>query len=169
VAVLNLYSIFGDLGNDWLVGGTGKDHLYGGYGYDLLNVDDDHETNSGANDIADDHPSYEDRAFGGAGRDYIIGNTFGDRLIDWTGEFNSYIVPFNPFGIDTVCRNLQPALMDFLYDLSASDGADPTRADDTGEDSKRNGEPYGELGLVMQKDDDWKDQHGKPGDPQKKK
>ena len=29
------------------------------------------------------YPSYEDRAFGGAGRDVLIGNTGGDRLIDW--------------------------------------------------------------------------------------
>ena len=33
--------IFGDLGNDWLVGGTGKDTLCGGWGNDLLNADDD--------------------------------------------------------------------------------------------------------------------------------
>src|SRR4029077_15560827 len=33
-------AIFGDLGNDWLVGGTNADHLYGGYGNDLLNADD---------------------------------------------------------------------------------------------------------------------------------
>ena len=33
--------IFGDLGNDWLVGGTGQDTLYGGWGNDLLNADDD--------------------------------------------------------------------------------------------------------------------------------
>ncbi len=24
-------AIFGDLGNDWIVGGTGRDHLYGGW------------------------------------------------------------------------------------------------------------------------------------------
>ena len=37
-------SIFGDLGNDWLVGGTGKDTLWGGWGNDLLNADDDLST-----------------------------------------------------------------------------------------------------------------------------
>ena len=36
------------------------------------------------------------------GIDILIGNTGGDRLIDWVGEFNSYIVPFAPFGIATV-------------------------------------------------------------------
>jgi hypothetical protein len=60
--------LFGDLGNDWLVGGTGRDHLYGGWGDDLLNADDDHDTNGGANDVPDADPSYADLAFGGAGR-----------------------------------------------------------------------------------------------------
>jgi len=163
--------IFGDLGNDWLVGGTGRDHLYGGYGSDLLNVDDNHDStidtgDPRANDIPDTHPSYEDLTYGGAGRDVLIGNTGGDRLIDWVGEFNSYIVPFAPFGMATVSRTLQPQLREFLYDLSASYGADPTRAADTGAEPERNGEPEGELGMVAQKDFDWKDQTGAPDDPQ---
>ena len=32
--------IFGDQGNDWLVGGTGRDDLWGGWGTDLLQADD---------------------------------------------------------------------------------------------------------------------------------
>jgi Ca2+-binding RTX toxin-like protein len=165
--------IFGDLGNDWIVGGTGEDHLYGGRGDDLINADDDHDSTleSGddrANNEPDPDPTYEDIAYGGAGRDVIIGNTGGDRLIDWGGEFNSYVVPFSPFGIATVSRSHQPDLTDYLYQLSASDGADPTR--DTDEDlpdnDPRNGEPFGELGLVLPQDDDWKDQTGGPDDPQ---
>jgi Ca2+-binding RTX toxin-like protein len=158
--------LFGDLGNDWLVGGTGRDNLYGGWGDDLLNADDDLDTSAGLNDTFDTHPSYEDRAFGGAGRDVLIGNTGGDRLIDWAGEFNSYIVPFAPFGMATVSRTLQPQLAEFLYALSASDGADFTRAADEGSDPARNGEPYGELGLVRQQDFAWQDQTGGPADPQ---
>jgi Ca2+-binding RTX toxin-like protein len=158
--------IFGDLGNDWLVGGTGMDTIYGGYGDDLLNADDDHDTALGRNTGPDTHPSYEDRAYGGAGRDVLIGNTGGDRLIDWVGEFNSYIVPFAPYGISTISRTLQPQLPEFLYALSASNGADPTRAGDTGTAAERNGEPEGELGLVLQKDADWHDQTGGPADPQ---
>ena len=42
-----------------------------------MNVDDNHETNGGANDQPDTQPSYEDRAYGGAGRDILIGNTGG--------------------------------------------------------------------------------------------
>jgi Ca2+-binding RTX toxin-like protein len=161
--------IFGDLGNDWLVGGTGRDDMFGGFGNDLLNADDDPHTNGGANTAPDTSASYEDRAFGGAGRDVLIANTGGDRLIDWTGEFNTYLVPFSPFGMATVSRTLQPHLAEFLYALSAADGADPTRAADkaaAGADPARNGEPWGELGLVLQKDAAWGDQHGGPADPQ---
>jgi len=155
--------LFGDLGNDWLVGGTNSDHLYGGYGNDLLNVDDNLDTNGGANNQPD-APLFADAdiAYGGAGRDRLIANTGADRLIDWVGEFNSYIVPFGPFGAATVSRKPQPQLMDYLCDLSKSDGADQT----LGSDAARNGEPFGELGVVSQRDDDWNDQTGPPDDPQ---
>ncbi|HEX4998781.1 MAG TPA: Calx-beta domain-containing protein [Terriglobia bacterium] len=159
--------IFGDLGNDWQVGGTGRDTIYGGWGNDLANADDVLTTNGGLNDVAETHPVYEDRVFGGAGLDILIGNTGGDRLIDWVGEFNSYIVPFSAFGINTVSRQVEPQLKEFLYALSASHGADPTRDTDTGNDSARNGEPDGELGLVIQRDHGlWQDQTGGPTDPQ---
>src|SRR6185436_5375950 len=155
--------LFGDLGNDWLVGGTGRDDMFGGWGDDLLNADDNHDSQAGGlNDAPDTHPSYEDRAYGGAGRDLLIANTGGDRLIDWAGEFNSYIVPFAPFGLGTVSRMLAPGLMEYLYDLSEADGADFTR----GGDAARNGEPFGELGLVKQQDAAWRDQTGAPDDPQ---
>jgi hypothetical protein len=65
-----------------------------------------------------------------------------------------------------VSRTVQPQLSEYLYALSASDGADPTRALDTGDDPLRNGEPDGELGLVRQKDAAWHDQTGGPSDPQ---
>ncbi|HYC45994.1 MAG TPA: hypothetical protein VED01_10995 [Burkholderiales bacterium] len=179
--------IFGDLGNDWLVGGTGKDDLYGGYGNDLLNADDYHDTESDErnnkdsvnspfdNEVPDTQPFFEDRAYGGAGRDVIIGNTGGDRLIDWVGEFNTFLVPFAPFGTATVSRTLQPQLAEFLYALSGSDGVDMTRDTDTGAETARNGEPYGELGLLRQEDKDallksfgadFHSQTGAPADPQ---
>ena len=119
------------------------------------------------NDTPDTHPTYEDRVYGGAGLDILIGNTGGDRLIDWVGEFNSYIVPFSPFGIATVSRQDDPWLPEFLYALSKSQGADPTRATDTGDDPARNGEPKGEIGLVTQRDHGlWQQQTGSPTDPQ---
>ena len=159
-------ALFGDLGHDWLVGGTGRDNLYGGYGNDLLNADDDLGTAGGLNNLPDTDATYDDRAIGGAGLDVLIANTGGDRLIDWTGEFNTYLVPFNPNGNPTISRGLQPQLAEYLYALSAGDGADPTRAADTGHDPARNGEPDGELGLVRQQDFDWADQTGSPADPQ---
>ncbi len=88
-------------------------------------------------------PSYVDRAFGGAGLDVLIGNTGADRLIDWVGEFNSYAVPFNPFGLGTVSRQLAPGLKEFLYALSRAQGSDPTRLAEVGGDPLRLGEPAG--------------------------
>jgi hypothetical protein len=41
-----------------------------------------------------------------------------------------------------------------------------TRAADMAGDPLRNGEPYGELGVVLQQDPDWRDQTGAPADPQ---
>ena len=176
-------AIFGDQGNDWIVGGTGRDHVYGGWGNDLMNADDvlggpgtSYDGTNGLNDAPDTHLIWEDRVFGGAGLDILIGNTGGDRLIDWTGEYNSYIVPFAPFGIATVSRQVPPGLFDFLWAQAASDGADLTRLDDIGpQDSSSRysnvahlqAEPYGEMGLVTQKDHGlWQDQTGGPTDPQ---
>ena len=51
-------------------------------------------------------------AYGGAGRDILIGNTGGDRLIDWAGEFNSYLVPFAPFGGFVISRSPAPHIME---------------------------------------------------------
>ncbi len=77
----------------------------------------------------------------------LIANTGGDRLIDWVGEFNSYLVPFAPFGLGTVSRQVPPALYEFLYMLSAAQGADFTIAQLSGAMYiPRNGEPYGEIG-----------------------
>ena len=182
--------IFGDLGNDWIVGGTGRDSIYGGFGNDLMNADDQLGTidPNGAigqrgqlpldttDQSPDTHWSYEDRVFGGGGLDILIGNTKGDRLIDWVGEFNSYLVPFAPFGIATVSRQVPPHLFDFLYAQAFSDGADITRTADGNlpnhNDRYSNvallqGGIRGEIGLVTQKDHGyWQDQTGGPNDPQ---
>ncbi|HXH88270.1 MAG TPA: hypothetical protein VNI55_06655 [Gaiellaceae bacterium] len=157
-------------GNDWLVGGTNEDHLYGGYGDDLLRADDDLDSTAGtgdprANNVPDPRataPTFADLAFGGAGRDVLIANTSTDRLYDWAGEFNSYLVPFSPFGEQTITRAGSPSNRAFLYAASKADGADPTR----GGDASRNGEPYGEIGLVTTGDADFGAQHGGPRDPQ---
>ncbi|MHC4561200.1 MAG: hypothetical protein ACYS8X_00330 [Planctomycetota bacterium] len=159
-------ALFGDLGNDWLVGGTNNDHLFGGLGSDLLNADDNLETAGDTNSEPDVDPFADgDYAYGGGGRDVLIGNAMADRLIDWAGEFNSFIVPFKRFGAPTVNRFVRPHVPEFLYALGKADGADQT----LGVDPTRNGEPFGELGLVLQQDKgavNWSDQTGGPADPQ---
>ena len=158
--------LFGDHGNDWIVGGTGRDTVWGGWGNDLLNMDDVLTTNGNLNNEPETHTTYEDRAVGGAGLDVLIGNTGGDRLIDWVGEFNTFLVPFAPFGMSTVSRQVPPGLMDFLYALSRRRAPTSRWPSRPAPAEARNGEPFGEAGIVTQKDDAWGDQTGGPRDPQ---
>jgi Ca2+-binding RTX toxin-like protein len=131
--------IFGDLGNDWLVGGTGKDRMFGGLGDDLINADDNLDTNGGLNDQPD-APEFADGDFvyGGGGLDVMIANTGGDRMVDFKGEYNSFFVPFSQFGVPTVQRLPNPAWVDFVTDLARTSGADQSLSD-----------PSSELGLVL--------------------
>ena len=78
----------------------------------------------------DTNPSWEDFVYGGAGLDVMLANTAGDRLIDWGGEFNSYLVPFDPFGMPTISRNPSPNSQDLLYAFAKSSGADQLLAGD---------------------------------------
>src|SRR5207302_3453535 len=72
--------IFGDLGNDWVVGGTGRDVMFSGWGDDLINLDDNLNSAGTVSQgtftpNTDTTPSYEDLAFGGAGRGRLLVNT----------------------------------------------------------------------------------------------
>jgi hypothetical protein len=160
--------IFGDLGNDWIVGGTGRDHLWGGADDDVLNVDDNHLTtifeqqDPIANDSADPFQAYSDIGYGGIGRDALLANTGADRIIDWIGEFNSYSVPFNPFGGHQISRQISPGLREFLYELARADGADLLVGVERGGTTERNGEPFGETTVVTSADEAWSAQHGAP-------
>ena len=151
--------LFGDLGHDWLVGGTQNDRLFGGMGDDVHNLDDNHDTAN--NNEQPDAVEYADRdfAYGGGGLDVLIANTGGDRMFDWTGEFNSFLVPFNPFGQPTIIRSPSPHVDDFLRGSGRESGNDFSLP-----------EPAlhldGELGLASQEDPEWGDQHGGPRDPQ---
>ena len=111
--------LFGDLGHDWLVGGTQNDRLFGGMGDDVHNLDDNHDTVN--NNEQPDAVEYADRdfAYGGGGLDVLIANTGGDRMFDWTGEFNSFLVPFNPFGQPTIIRSPSPHVDVFLRGFGA--------------------------------------------------
>ncbi|HVC56950.1 MAG TPA: hypothetical protein VND95_13400, partial [Stellaceae bacterium] len=160
-------ALFGDLGHNWINGGNGMADIYGGFGDDLLNAQRNLTLDSGKNDVPDNPilsngVTFHSIVFGGAGRSTLIAGGVYDRLIDWKGEFNQYVVPFSPYGAPTISRDLNPALFQYLYQLSASDGADPTIATDWGQDATRNGEPYGELGLVTQVDPFWQEQGGAP-------
>ena len=160
--------LFGDLGHDWLVGGTNEDHVYGGLGDDLIQLDDNLDTNEGANLDVDAGQWGEagDVAYGGGGLDVLIANGSNDRMIDASGEFNSYIIPMNNFGAPTIIRAVNPATEQFLYDFSKADGADQTRIGEGLGTVERNGEPFGEVGLVAQGDDQAGEQNGSPSDPQ---
>jgi Ca2+-binding RTX toxin-like protein len=158
--------IFGDLGNDWILGGTGRDSMYGGWGNDLLNADDNLETNGGLNNRTDTNPSYNDFVYGGSGLDVNIANTGADRMNDFTGEFNSFYTPYSNFGIPTVQRLPSPGVTSFHLQVARNDGADPTLAAQYSADPTRNGEPFGELGMVLQQDAAWGANNGNPRDPQ---
>ena len=118
--------IFGDNGNDWLVGGTYYDWMFGGWGDDLLNADDYLETNDGLNDRVEDDVRFRqgDLAFGGAGRDVLIANSAQDRLVDWQGDFNTYVVPFAYYGAPVVYRSYTPRLAAFIRALAYAAGTD---------------------------------------------
>jgi Ca2+-binding RTX toxin-like protein len=145
-------SIFGDEGNDWLVGGTNTDRMFGGMGGDLLNADDNLETNGGLNNTPDALPFADgDWAFGGGGFDVLIGNTGADRLIDWSKRFNTYVMPAIPTAANptisspTILRDPSPILTQFLLNIAVSSGYDSNT------DTLSN-EYYAELGLVTNED-----------------
>ena len=113
------------------------------------------------------HTTYEDRAVGGAGLDVLIANTGGDRLIDWVGEFNTFLVPFSPFGMATVSRQVPPGLMDFLYRSPRRQGADPTLAQQAGADADRaTASRSARSASSRRRTTAWGDQTGGPRDPQ---
>ncbi|MDO9285445.1 MAG: hypothetical protein Q7U26_11145 [Aquabacterium sp.] len=153
--------IFGDGGHDALFGGTGHDRLFGGLGDDYHQLDDNLDTNGGLNDVPDDATEVQttggtgDFAYGGGGLDVLIANSGHDRMFDWTGEFNSFVVPFARFGAPTINRLLAPHTLQFITDLATAGGADRSLT-----------EPHGEIGLVTQHDPEWNQQHGAPRDPQ---
>jgi Ca2+-binding RTX toxin-like protein len=142
--------LFGDVGNDWLVGGTQNDRMFGGAGDDVMNADDNLDTNGGLNNQPD-APQFADAdfAFGGLGRDALTANTGRDRLYDWVGEYNTFVVPFSIYDGPTVNRFFNTQLEPFLTALGRESGSDRTVT-----------EPSGELAL------DKAGNKGGPRDPQ---
>jgi Ca2+-binding RTX toxin-like protein len=157
-------AIFGDIGNKWIVGGNGRNRVYGGWGDSMLDIRGTLDFNGGLNDGPVTQPAYESLAFAGAGRDVLIASSGGDRMLDWGGNFNTYLVPFSPFGMGTVDRSPSPATRAYLLALSKSDGADQTVGLRYGGTAARNGEPFGELAMVQPGDAAWQPNHGAPRD-----
>jgi len=99
-----------------------------------------------------------DIAFGGAGHDVLIGNTASDRLYDENGPSTTgWNADYVPWGGNTSTLTLAAntdGVAQFLLDLGLALGADPTRAEtlppapQTTDYLIRNGEPFGELGMI---------------------
>jgi Ca2+-binding RTX toxin-like protein len=166
-------AIFGDFGNSWILGGQGRSRLYGGWGNSILDLRARLDVDGGLNDMpvtdptqsAVGTPAWEGLAYGGSGQDILFAGTGGDRLIDWTGNHSTFVVPFAPYGEPTITRGLAPGDQVYLYGLSKSDGADQTLGARFGGTAARNGEPFGELGVVIHGDAAWNAQHGPPFNP----
>jgi hypothetical protein len=105
-------ALFGDAGNDTVAGGTGDDHMYGGAGNDTL-----------------DGQEGADLAYGGDGDDRLIADQSGDRLIDWFGNFNDFVVPGPGYGSPTIVRSPSQWVQDFVLNLARDDGATDPNAE----------------------------------------
>ena len=163
--------IFGDLGNDWLVGGTGRDTCTAA-GATTCSTSTTTTTarpsRRRSTTRPTPHPTYEDLAYGGAGprrADRQYRRRPPDRL---GGEFNSYLVPFAPFGMrHASAARCSRSWTEFLYALSASDGADPTRgADEPAMTRRATASRSASWAWCVQQDFAWQDQTGAPDDPQ---
>ena len=139
--------LFGEDGADWLVGGTNSDQLFGGNGNDYLNVDDNLATSGGANTSLDPAPfDTQDLAFGGAGQDTMLANSFRDRLFDLTGEFNGRLTPTSIFGSPNMSAIAHPGAGSFLRSLMISDGLDGTLTGITAGGKSASGRGFWQIG-----------------------
>ncbi|MBV8479360.1 MAG: hypothetical protein JOY72_03570 [Actinobacteria bacterium] len=117
-----------------------------------------------ANNIPDPRssgPSNADFAYGGAGTDILIGNTSADTLIDWNQPNDAvFVLPFQGNGHpNTVIHDPNPNNAQVVLDIALALGDDPL----TTGDPARDGEPYGELGMVEPGDALWPSPPNGPG------
>ena len=138
-----------------------------------------------ANNIVDPRGggvTFADIAYGGAGHDILIANSASDRLLDWHDDANAYYVPWETNGESdhgdgtVIVDDPSEEIAQLLLDLGLALGADPTRPEvavpysshDWESPSFRNGEPFGELGLVVphdgSDDHDWSHDWGQDSD-----
>ncbi len=117
---------------DAIWGGRGNDHSYGGNGDDMLDVRPDGLYPATWEAWAEaDVESYHDIdiAYGGYDQDALQGNVAdngpvdGDRMFDWVGVYNiTYLCPAT-YGAYVTIRDQNPALIDYLLEQAATDGA----------------------------------------------
>ncbi len=160
-------ALFGDLGNDWLVGGTGRDTMYGGWGNDYLNADDNldderrhqhrhrHEPVVRGRRLRRRRSRRPDREHRRRPADRL------DRRVQQLPDAVRAVRDGDrePHGAAAAARVPVRALGERRrrpVPRRPLRRATPTR----------NGEPFGELGIVLQHDAAWGDQNGKPRDPQ---
>jgi hypothetical protein len=105
----------------------------------------------------------DDRIFGDLGDDWLVGGTGRDTL--WGGWGND-LLPFANPGLPTVIRTSTDDIQAFLLQVSQSQGADLSLIAQHGGDPARNGEPFGELGMVIKVDVAWNAQQRPARDPQ---
>src|SRR5260370_5468230 len=96
-------SLFGDLGNDYIVAGMGRVRVYGGWGFDLIDLRASTVVDNGLNDIPvpNSHggagsPDWEALAYGGAGQDIFFAGTGGDPPIHWGRHPKNHHPPVSP-------------------------------------------------------------------------
>jgi hypothetical protein len=98
--------LFGDDGDDILAGPGGDDQIFAGAGDDLLNGGIGNDT-----------------SYGGDGQDTLVADNKSDYLIDWFGNFNTFIVPGHGFGAPTIIRSPAPQMQDFVLALATAGGS----------------------------------------------
>jgi Ca2+-binding RTX toxin-like protein len=143
--------MFGDNGDDAMWGGRQHDHIWGGYGFDFLDVhprvDESEAAPHSCNPLDPLDPSVwyafafdsggtcdgnledVDYMYGGWDADALQANVgdngprIGDRLIDWAGAYNLYILCPATYGEFVSTRESSPAMTEFIHQLAEGDGA----------------------------------------------
>jgi hypothetical protein len=143
--------IWGGDGHDVIWGGAGDDRIYGGAGDDVIDVKlrtdgtwpvggwwpgdplvgtDGWATLAPSVDTDQDAATHNgsDLVFGGTGADLMqadvggAGTVPGDRLLDWYGAHNAYLVCDGAYGAGWVLRNPSPGTQAMLRELAVADG-----------------------------------------------
>jgi Ca2+-binding RTX toxin-like protein len=149
--------IWGGDGHDIIWGDVGDDRIYGGNGDNVIDVKESSfraglttsiedvawwdlawyvapEVDTDGN-VATDNGS--DIIYGGRGRDIMQadlgagGPAPGDRLMDWYGSFNLYLVCEGPYGAGRILREPSPNIVEVLLQLAEADGAYDVRTTDS--------------------------------------